>query len=52
MPAHIRSSLTDVSLTVPVSGGRLALGTWQGIHVCEHRASPHRRRVVVHLLGE
>lgn len=52
MPAHIRSTLTGVSLTIPVSDGRLALGTWQAVYVCEHRASPHRRRVVVHLLGE
>lgn len=52
MPAHIRSALTDVSLTIPVRDGRLALGTWQGVYVCEHRAQPHRRRVVVHVLGE
>lgn len=52
MPAHIRSTLTGVSLTIPVSDGRLALGTWQAVYVCEHRASPHRRRVVVHLLGD
>lgn len=52
MPAHIRSALTDVSLTVPVRDGRLALGTWQGVYVCEHRARPHRRRVVLHVLGE
>lgn len=52
MPAHIRTALTDVSLTIPVAGGRLALGTWQGVYVCEHRASPHRRRIVVHVVGE
>ncbi|GAA0589959.1 secondary thiamine-phosphate synthase enzyme YjbQ [Caenispirillum bisanense] len=51
MPAHIRSSLTGVSLTIPVGGGRLLLGTWQAVYVCEHRASPHRRRVVVHVTG-
>jgi secondary thiamine-phosphate synthase enzyme len=51
MPAHIRAALTDVSLTIPVQGGRLALGTWQGVYVCEHRAQAHRRRVVVHVLG-
>jgi secondary thiamine-phosphate synthase enzyme len=47
MPAHVRSVLTHSSLTVPVSGGRLALGTWQGIFLWEHRARGHRRRVVV-----
>ncbi len=52
MPAHIRSALTPVSLTIPVSGGRLALGTWQGIYLFEHRRAPHKRRVVLHLVGE
>lgn len=47
MPAHVRSVLTQSSLTVPVSGARLLLGTWQGIFLWEHRAAPHRRRVVV-----
>jgi secondary thiamine-phosphate synthase enzyme len=47
MPAHVRSVLTHTSLSVPVSRGRLALGTWQGIYVWEHRTAPHRRRVVV-----
>jgi secondary thiamine-phosphate synthase enzyme len=47
MPAHVRSVLTQSCLTVPVSGGRLALGTWQGIFLWEHRLRPHRRRVVV-----
>lgn len=51
MPAHVRAALTSVSLGVPFAGGRLALGTWQGIYVWEHRRTPHRRRVVVHLLG-
>ncbi len=52
MPAHIRSALTDVSLTIPVSGGRLGLGTWQGIYLFEHRARPHERRLILHLAGE
>lgn len=49
MPAHIRSALTQVSLSIPVLDGRLALGTWQGLYVFEHRARPHDRRVVLHL---
>jgi secondary thiamine-phosphate synthase enzyme len=52
MPAHIRTALTATQVSVPVTGGHLALGTWQGIYVFEHRARPHRRRVVLHLLGE
>ena len=52
MPAHIRSALTQSQLAVPVERGRLALGTWQGIFLFEHRARPHARRVVLHLLGE
>jgi secondary thiamine-phosphate synthase enzyme len=52
MPAHLKSILTGVSLSIPVVGGRPALGTWQGIWLCEHRAAPHRRKVVLHLLGE
>jgi len=51
MPAHIRSALTDVSLSIPVSGGRPVLGTWQGIYLFEHRARPHRREVHLHLMG-
>ena len=51
MPAHIRAALTQTQLTIPVTGGRMALGTWQGIYLFERRASPHRRRVVLHLLG-
>jgi len=51
MPAHIRSALTDVSLSVPVTGGRSALGTWQGIYLFEHRVRPHERRVALHLIG-
>ena len=52
MPAHIRSALTGVQLSIPVRGGRTALGTWQGIYVFEHRAQPHDRSVVLHLIGE
>lgn len=49
MPAHIKAAVLPVSLSIPVSGGRLALGTWQGIYLFEHRTSPHRREVVMHL---
>lgn len=52
MPAHVRSCLTAVSLGIPVMGGRLTLGTWQGVFLWEHRTAPHRRRLAVHLLGE
>ncbi len=52
MPAHIRTVLTDVQLSIPVMAGRPALGTWQGIYVWEHRTRPHRRTVVLHLDGE
>lgn len=52
MPAHVRAALTQTSLSIPVLGGRLALGTWQGIYVFEHRRRPHQRNVVLHLLGE
>jgi secondary thiamine-phosphate synthase enzyme len=51
MPAHIRSILTDVSLTLPVSGGRCALGTWQGIYLYEHRSQGHRRDITVTVQG-
>jgi secondary thiamine-phosphate synthase enzyme len=51
MPAHIRSALTATSLTIPVVHGRMGLGTWQGIYLFEHRAAPHRRSVVLHLIG-
>lgn len=49
MPAHIKAALTAVSLGIPVSGGRLALGVWQGIYLFEHRERPHRREIVMHL---
>ena len=52
MAAHIRTALTTVNLSIPISGGALALGTWQGIYLWEHRHAAHRRRVVAHLLGE
>jgi secondary thiamine-phosphate synthase enzyme len=52
MSAHIRSALTQSSIAIPLIGGRLALGTWQGLFLWEHRARPHRREVVLHLLGE
>ncbi len=52
MPAHLRTMLTGVQLTIPVGDGRPVLGTWQGIYLFEHRRRPHRRRVVLHLLGE
>ena len=51
MPAHIRSALTQTSLSIPVIAGRMALGTWQGIYLFEHRTAPHRRSVVLHLMG-
>ena len=52
MPAHLRATLTGVTLTIPVIGGKLALGTWQGIYLAEHRRAPHRREVAIHLSGE
>ena len=52
MTSHIRSALTQTQLTIPIHKGRLALGTWQGIYLFEHRARPHNRSVIVHLLGE
>lgn len=52
MPAHIRAALTQTQLSIPVIDGRMALGTWQGIYLFEHRAGNHRRRVILHLLGE
>lgn len=51
MPAHIRSALTLTSLGIPVSGGKPALGTWQGLYLFEHRATTHRREVAVHVIG-
>lgn len=51
MPAHIRAALTATQLSVPVADGRMTLGTWQGLYVFEHRTSPHRRQIVLHLMG-
>jgi len=51
MPAHIKAMLTSVSLSIPVVGGRTALGTWQGVYVIEHRARDHERRVELHFIG-
>lgn len=52
MPAHIRTALTSVNLNIPVRGGQLALGVWQGIYLWEHRIYGHARRVILHLIGE
>ena len=52
MPAHIRTILTQTSIGVPIIKGKLALGTWQGLYLWEHRTSPHRRHVSVTILGE
>jgi len=52
MPAHIRSALTGVNLSIPLIGGRLALGTWQGVYLFEHRRMAHVRTVALHLIGE
>ena len=52
MTSHIRSSLTQTSITLPLISGHLALGTWQGLYIFEHRSQPHHRRVVLQLIGE
>jgi secondary thiamine-phosphate synthase enzyme len=52
MPAHIKSALTTVSLSIPVSERRMTLGTWQGVYIFEHRTRPHDRELVLHLSGE
>jgi len=52
MPAHLRTALTSVHLSIPLAQGRLALGTWQGIYLFEHRRRPHRRSIALHLLGQ
>ncbi|MGA7411207.1 MAG: secondary thiamine-phosphate synthase enzyme YjbQ [Bryobacteraceae bacterium] len=52
MTSHIRSTLTSVSIGIPLIAGRLALGTWQGLYLFEHRTIPHERSVVLHLIGE
>ena len=52
MPSHLRAALTQSHLAIPVVSGRLALGTWQGVYLFEHRRAPHDREIVLHLLGE
>lgn len=52
MPAHIRAALTQTQLSIPLAGGRLELGTWQGVYLFEHRRAPHRRTLALHLVGE
>jgi secondary thiamine-phosphate synthase enzyme len=52
MPAHIRTALTHTSLSIPIISSKLALGTWQGIYLFEHRRAPHQREVALHLIGE
>ena len=52
MPAHLRAALTQTQLTIPVAGGRMALGTWQGIYLFEHRRGTRERQVALHLIGE
>ena len=51
MPAHIKAMLTGVSLSVPVSSGRMVLGTWQGLYPVEHRRAPHAREIVLQFIG-
>jgi secondary thiamine-phosphate synthase enzyme len=51
MPAHLRTALTQVQLSIPVMDGKLALGTWQGIYLFEHRRRPHEREIALHLIG-
>lgn len=52
MPAHLRAAVTSASESIPISDGRMALGTWQGIYLAEHRRSPHTRSLVVHVMGD
>ncbi len=52
MPAHLRSALTQTQLSIPVAGGRMVLGTWQGIYLFEHRSDPPPRQIALHLIGE
>ena len=51
MPAHVKAMLSDVSLSVPVAGGRMQLGTWQGVYLIEHRSRPHRRELLAGFIG-
>jgi len=52
MPAHVKAALTQTSLSIPIIAGRLALGTWQGLYLFEHRAAPHSRKILLHIIGE
>lgn len=52
MPAHVKAALTQTSISIPVAEGRMVLGTWQGIYLFEHRTAPHRREIVVHVVGD
>jgi secondary thiamine-phosphate synthase enzyme len=52
MPSHLRTALTQTHLSIPVISGKMALGTWQGIYLFEHRARPHTREIVLHLIGD
>lgn len=52
MPAHLKTALTQVQLSIPVIHGEMTLGTWQGVYLFEHRVRPHRREIVLHLMGE
>jgi secondary thiamine-phosphate synthase enzyme len=52
MPAHLKTALTQVQLSIPLLSGTLVLGTWQGVYLFEHRLRPHRRQIVLHLIGE
>jgi secondary thiamine-phosphate synthase enzyme len=52
MPAHLRATLTQTQLSIPIADGKLVLGTWQGIYLFEHRRSPHQREIVLHVIGE
>ena len=52
MPAHLKTALTSVQLSIPVMDGEMVLGTWQGVYLFEHRVRPHRREIVLHLIGE
>ena len=52
MPAHLRTALTSVQLSIPVSAGRMVLGTWQGIYLFEHRHRPHEREIALHVIGD
>jgi secondary thiamine-phosphate synthase enzyme len=52
MPSHLRAMVTKTAETIPVQGGRAVFGTWQGLYLCEHRARPHTRRMIVHVIGD